>query len=52
MGRCNLKMGDKCYGCPYYGTGDIEGCRLTIAFCKSTPNHTDEEYEQYMVSNR
>lgn len=52
MGKCNLKMSDNCYGCAYYGTGDVEGCRLTIAFHKSTPNHTDEEYEQYMISNR
>lgn len=34
MGRCNLEMSDKCYGCGYYGTGDIDGCKLTIEFCK------------------
>lgn len=45
-------MDYNCYGCAYYGTGDAEGCRLTIKFHKKYPNHTDEEYEQYMVSNR
>ena len=52
MAKCNLKMNADCYGCPYYGTGDVEGCRLTIAFHKKYPNHTDEEYKQYMISNR
>ena len=52
MARCNLKMSDNCYGCAYYGIGDVEGCRLTIKFYKKYPNHTDEEYEQYMISNR
>lgn len=35
-------------GCGYYGTGDINGCKLTIKFHKKHPNHTDEEYEKYM----
>ena len=52
MAKCNLKMDYNCYGCAYYGNGDAEGCRLTIKFHKKYPNHTDEEYEQYMVSNR
>lgn len=26
MAHCNLKMDDNCYGCPYYGLGDIDGC--------------------------
>lgn len=51
MGRCNLEISDKCYGCSYYGTGDIEGCKLTIAFHKKHQNHTDEEYEKYMKAN-
>lgn len=50
MGHCNLEISDKCYGCAYYGTGDIDGCKLTIKFCKKYPNHTDEEYEKYMKS--
>ena len=52
MAKCNLKMSDNCYGCVYYGIGDVEGCQLTITFHKSNPNHTDEEYVQYMISNR
>lgn len=52
MTKCNLRMSDNCYGCPYYGTGDVEGCELTIAFHKKHPNHTDEEYEQYMLKHR
>lgn len=52
MRHCNLKMSDKCYGCAYYGTGDIDGCKLTIAFHKKYPNHTDEEYKQYMLKAR
>ena len=52
MGNCNLEMTDECYGCGYYGSGDIEGCKLTIAFHKKHPNHTDEEYEQYMLNCR
>ena len=51
MSKCNLKMSADCYGCAYYGTGDIEGCKLTIAFNKKHPIHTDEEYELYMISN-
>lgn len=51
MCNCNLKMSADCYGCAYYGTSDIEGCKLTIAFNKKHPIHTDEEYELYMISN-
>ncbi len=52
MSHCNLKMDDDCYGCGYYGSGDIEGCELTIKFNKKFPNGTDKQYEQYMLSNR
>lgn len=52
MGNCNLEMTNDCYGCGYYGSGDVEGCRLTIAFHKKHPNHTDEEYKQYMLKAR
>lgn len=52
MGKCNLEMTDACYGCGYYGTGDIEGCKLTIDFHKKHLNHTDKEYEQYMLKAR
>lgn len=52
MPTCNLKMSEKCYGCPYYGTGDIDGCELTIAFHKKHPQHTNEEYKQYMKSHK
>ena len=52
MGSCNLNCTTNCYGCAYYGTGDIEGCKLTIAFCKKHPNHTDEEYKEYMLKAR
>ena len=48
MRNCNLEMSSDCYGCGYYGTGDIEGYRLTIKFHKEHPDHTDEEYETYM----
>ncbi len=51
MGRCNLKNSSDCYGCGYYGSGDSEGCKLTIAFHKMKPQHTDEEYRQYMISH-
>jgi len=51
MRTCNLKMSDECYGCGYYGSGDVEGCMLTIQFHLKHPNHTDEEYEQYMIAN-
>ena len=49
---CNLKMSDECYGCGYYGHGDVEGCMLTIQFYLKHPNHTDEEYEQYMITEK
>ena len=49
MRHCNLEMTNDCYGCVYYGSGDTEGCKLTIAFHKKHPNHTDEEYEKYML---
>lgn len=52
MATCNLKMSDKCYGCGYYSSGDVEGCKLTIEFRKKHPNHTDEEYKEYMISNK
>jgi hypothetical protein len=52
MKNCNLEMSSDCYGCGYYGTGDVEGCRLTIKFHKEHPDHTDEEYEAYMKVNR
>lgn len=45
-------MSSDCYGCGYYGTGDIEGCRLTIKFHKEHPDHTNEEYEAYMKTAR
>lgn len=51
MGHCNLKMDDDCYGCPYYGLGDIDGCKLTIKFHKEFPNGDNKQYEQYMLSN-
>jgi len=51
MVTCNLEMSDACYGCPYYAVGDVEGCTLTIEFCKKHPVHTDEEYKEFMVSN-
>lgn len=51
MGHCNLRMDDDCYGCPYYGLGDIDGCKLTIKFLKKFPNGNDKQYEQYMLSN-
>lgn len=44
-------MSDACYGCPYYGVGDIEGCKLTIEFNKKYPIHTDKEYRKWMLSN-
>ena len=50
MAHCNLKMDDNCYGCPYYGSGDIDGCKLTIKFHKEFPNGDDKQYEQYMLS--
>ena len=49
MRHCNLEMTSDCYGCPYYGTGDVEGCKKTVEFHKRYPNHTDEEYEKYML---
>lgn len=52
MAHCNLKMDDDCYGCPYYGSGDIDGCKLTIQFHRKFPNDDDKQYEQYMLSNR
>lgn len=51
MATCNLKMSDSCYGCSYYGNGDTEGCKLTIAFFKQYPKHTDDEYKQYMLKH-
>ena len=51
MVMCNLEMSDTCYGCSYYGTGDVEGCKLTIEFYKRHPIHTDEEYKEWMISN-
>jgi hypothetical protein len=51
MATCNLKMSDSCYGCSYYGNGDTEGCKLTIAFFKQYPKHTDDEYKQYMLNH-
>lgn len=51
MAKCNLKMTDACYGCVYYGTGDIEGCKLTIEFHKKHPIHTEEEYREWMLSS-
>ena len=29
MATCNLKMGDSCYGCSYYGNAAAEGCKDT-----------------------
>ena len=52
MAHCNLEMTAECYGCAYYGTGDIKGCELTIRFHKTHPQHTDEEYERYMKASR
>jgi hypothetical protein len=49
MGHCNLKPTDDCYGCGYWGSGDMDGCELTIAFHRKYPNGTDEEYERYMI---
>jgi len=46
MAHCNLKMDDNCYG-----SGDIDGCKLTIKFHKEFPNGDDKQYEQYMLSN-
>ena len=51
MAHCNLKMDDNCYGCPYYGSGDIDGCKLTIKFHEKFPNGDDKQYEQYMLSS-
>ena len=51
MGHCNLKPSDDCYGCPYWGLGDTDGCELTIKFCKTHPEHTDEEYAEYMTKH-
>ena len=51
MAHCNLEMGDNCYGCPYYSSGDIDGCKLTIKFHRKFPNGDDKQYEQYMLSN-
>lgn len=50
MASCNLKMTDDCYGCIYYGSGDYDGCKLTIEFHKTHTNHTDKEYERYMIN--
>ena len=47
---CNLEPSEKCYGCVYWGTGDMEGCKLTTEFRKNNPNSTDEEYEKFMLS--
>jgi hypothetical protein len=46
-------MDDDCYGCPYYGSGDIEGCNLTIKFYKEHPDpeNADEDYKNFMISN-
>lgn len=53
MAHCNLRMDDDCYGCPYYGSGDIEGCNLTIKFYKEHPDpeNADEDYKNFMISN-
>ena len=51
MTHCNLEIGDNCYGCPYYGSGDIDGCKLTIKVQKEFPNGDDKQYEKYMLSN-
>lgn len=51
MGHCNLKLTDACYGCGYYGSGDIDGCRLTINFHKNNPAGNDEDYEKYMIQH-
>lgn len=51
-GRCNLESSEKCYGCPYWGLGDYEGCELTIEFHKNNPNGTREEYAEFMKLNR
>lgn len=29
-GHCCLNMCNECYGCYYYGTGDITGCQKRI----------------------
>lgn len=47
---CRLEPSEKCYGCGYWGSGDMEGCKLTIEFRKNNPNVTDEEYEKFMLS--
>ena len=51
MARCNLKPTDDCYGCPYWGTGDMEGCELTINFHKFNPDGTAHEYAEYMAKH-
>ena len=48
MAHCNLKPSNDCYGCPYWGTGNVDGCKLTIQFHKLNPNGTEQEYADYM----
>lgn len=47
---CNLEPSEKCYGCIYWGSGDYEGCKITIEFKKNNPTSTAEEYKNYMLS--
>lgn len=47
---CNLEPSEKCYGCIYWGSGDYEGCKMTIEFKKNNPTATAEEYKNYMLS--
>lgn len=49
--HCNLEMSDKCYGCVYYGTGDVDGCKLTIEFYNKHHIHTNKEYKNWILSN-
>jgi len=51
MGHCNLEPTDDCYGCGYWGSGDMDGCELTIEFHKKYPNGTDDEYARYMIEH-
>lgn len=50
MGHCNLKMTDDCYGCAYYGTGDIAGCKLTIQYYKEHMEDKGISYPEWMSS--
>lgn len=50
MRHYHLKMTDDCYGCAYYGTGDITGCKLTIQYYKEHMEEKGISYAEWMLS--